>query len=124
MFAQNFVNCWFFGVYATSRCQLLNNVSNSSSSSEFRSVPNAHPTIENIGSVDFVVDRKSPKTIMTSCNGQFKGKSQVTSGKASITKTEVEKDGTKPLEAHTKKDKKSEEIPLKRKMSKERGKVL
>ena len=61
---------------------------------------------------------------MTSCNGQFKGKSQVTSGKASITKTEVEKDGNKPLEAHTKKDKKSEEIPLKRKMSKERGKVL
>ena len=99
----------------------VNNVSSKSSSSEFRNVPYSQPSIENIGIEDLVIDKKGPKTIMTFCTDQFKGKSQVSSGKSSITKRKVEKDGSKPLEPHTNRDKKSDEIPLKRKMLKERG---
>ena len=54
MFAQNFVNGWIFGAYVASQCQLLNNVSSSSSSSEFRNAPFAQLFIKNIGRVDFV----------------------------------------------------------------------
>ena len=71
MFAQNFVNGWFFGVYAVSQCQLLNNVSCSSSNSEFGNAPYVQLLIENIGSVHFVVDRKSLKTNIY-CNNNLK----------------------------------------------------
>ena len=37
---------------------------------------------------------------MSSCDDQFKGKSQVRSGKSSITKGKIKKDGSKPLEPH------------------------
>ena len=113
----------FFGAYTTSQCQLLNNISISSSSSEFRNAPYAQLFVEDIGSVDFVVDRKTPKTNIY-CNNQFKDKGQVSSGKARITKRKAEKNGSKLLELNTKPDRKSEEIPLKRKIKKnmkERG---
>ena len=96
-----------FGVYAVSLCQLANNFSSSSSSSEFRNAPYAQLFIDNIGSVDFVVDRKSPKTNIN-CNNQIKGKCQVSSGKARITKRKAEKNGSKLLEPNTKLDRKSE----------------
>ena len=120
MFAQNFVNGCFFGVYAASQCQLLNNVSSSSSSSEFRNAPYAQPFIEIIGSVDFVADRKSLKTNMSYCNNRFKDKFQVSNGKASTTKRKVKKDRSKPLESNTKRDKKSEKIPLKKNVERKR----
>ena len=71
MFAQNFVNGWFFAVYAASQCQLLNIVSGSSSNFEFTNAPYAQLFIENIGSVDFVVVRKSLKTNIY-CNNNLK----------------------------------------------------
>ena len=71
MFAQNFVNGWFFAAYAASQCQLINSVSGSSSNSEFTSAPYAQLFIENISSVDFVVDRKSLKTNIY-CNNNLK----------------------------------------------------
>ena len=63
-----------FGVYTVSLCQLANSFSSSSSSSEFRNAPYAQLFIDNIGSVDFVVDRKSLQTNMTYCNNQLKDK--------------------------------------------------
>ena len=123
MFAQNFGNGWSFGVYAASQCQLLNNVSgsgSSSSSAEFRNAPYAQVFVENISSVDFAVNRKSLKS-NNYCNNQLKDKGQVISRKARKTKRKVEKNGSKPLEPNTKRDRKSEEIPLERKVLKERG---
>ena len=123
MFCSKLCQWLFFGVYTASQCQLLNNISSSSSSSEFRNAPYAQLFIEDIGSVDFVVDRKSPKTNIY-CNNQFKDKGQVTSGKVRITKRKAEKNGRKFLEPNTKRHRKSEEIPLKRKIVKERGTTL
>lgn len=57
---------------------------------------------------------------MTYCNNQLKDKSQASNGKARISKRKVQKDSSKPLEPNTKRDRKSEEILLKRKMSKKR----
>ena len=113
----------FFGVYAASQCQLLNNVSgcgSSSSSAEFRNAPYAQVFVESISSVDFVVNRKSLK-LNIYCSNQLKDKGQVISRKARKTKRKVEKNGSKPLEPNTKRDRKSEEIPLEGKVLKERG---